>query len=41
MPIKSRKGETKVICTVKAELDYPDIKNPTNGKIDFFLDWLI
>ncbi len=33
------KGETKVIATVKGELDTPDMSTPNSGKLDFFVDW--
>lgn len=35
------KGETKVIATIKAEIDSPDVCSPNMGKLDFFVDWYI
>jgi hypothetical protein len=39
MAIFLLKGESKVIATVKAELDTPDLYTPDSGKLDFFVDW--
>ena len=33
------KGDTKVIATIKAEIDVPDADRPNHGKLDFFVDW--
>ncbi len=35
----SRKGETKIIVTIKAEICTPDPNKPDCGKIEFFVDW--
>ncbi len=34
-------GETKLIATVKAEIDAPDFNTPNLGKLDFYVDWLV
>lgn len=35
----NKKGETKLIATVKAEIDEPEVNTPNYGKIDFLVDW--
>ncbi len=39
--LKHLKGETKLIATVKAEIDVPDFKMPNGGKLDFYVDWFV
>ena len=39
--ISKLKGDTKVIATIKAEIDTPEVHTPNMGKIDFFVDWYI
>ena len=32
-------GNTKVIATIKAEINVPDLNTPNEGKMDFFIEW--
>ena len=32
-------GNTKVIATIKAEINTPELNSPKEGKIDFFIEW--
>ena len=34
-------GNTRVIATIKAEVDAPDLNSPNEGKIDFFIEWYV
>jgi len=35
----NKKDETKLIATVKAQIDESEVNAPIHGKIDFLVDW--